>query len=554
VIGPSVPAAGPLDALLVGYEDRENLGLRYLLSSLHAAGLRGEITRYRSNADELVAMARRERPRVIGFSLIFQYMAPDFASVIRRLRDDGYDGHVTMGGHYPSFDTEEILRRIPGLDSVVRFEGEQTLVELAQRLRDERDWHELSGIAHRRGDRIVINPLRSPIHDLDTLPPPDRRGYDYESETLPTAAILGSRGCPWNCTFCSIRPFYEAQGGSLRRFRRPEAVVAEMLDVYRERRVPLFLFQDDDFLAGGRKAREWAHRLADAIVDAGLAGKTAFKISCRSDEIDRDCIEHLQLGGLTHVYMGVEAGAREDLEVMNKHLDPERHLAAGEVLRALDMSFDFGFMLLQPYSTFDTIRSNIRFLDEFVGDGWSVAGFCRMLPYAGTPIKTRLEKEGRMRGDAFEPDYRFLDPRLDLFYDWMLTTFHTRNFTSGGLCHILRAMLFEAGLNLPSRGFTETRRSYLRHLTSVCNRVALYTLGAALDHVESSTSCDLQRDPAFLRGLTAHESEQEDRLTDEVAQLCASLAESRPTGADIGAFDKTWTLAPKAAPALEPST
>lgn len=535
--------------LLVGYEDRDNLGIRYLLSSLRAAGHRGDIVRYSSQPGELIERARRQRPQVIGFSLIFQYMAPDFERVIGALRRAGVDSHVTVGGHYASFDPEEVLQRIPGLDSVVRFEGEQTLIDLAGRLAAGSDWRDIEGIAYRDGGSVTVNPLRPPIKDLDTLPRPDRDSYPYEAEVLPTAAILGSRGCPWDCTFCSIRPFYEAQGGSLRRFRQPAEVVAEMLDLYQDRGVYLYLFQDDDFLAGARFARRWACEIADGLIEAGVAGKLAFKISCRSDEVDRDCLAHLQRGGLTHVYMGVEAGDESDLAAMNKRLKPDVHLAAGRILRDLDMSFDFGFMLLQPYSTFETVRNNIRFLEEFVGDGWAVASFCRMLPYAGTPIKSRLEQEGRLLGTAFEPDYKFLDPKLDIFYDWMLATFHDRNFTSGGLCHILRAMIFEACANLEEKTVSEEQRDAVHFLTSVCNRVALYTLEAAIDHVERSSLAELEAGSSFLEGLTHYEREEEQRLLREVADLYASFGRRRPLASHggipelPGGFDKTWTHA-----------
>jgi radical SAM superfamily enzyme YgiQ (UPF0313 family) len=538
------------DVLLVGYEDRDNLGLRYLLSSLRGAGYRGEIVRYRSDPQQILRMAQQERPLVIGFSLIFQYMAPDFARVIEALRSAKVTAHITMGGHYPSFDPEEVLQRIPGIDTVVRYEGEATLIELVSRLLEERDWRDIDGIAFRRDGEVVINPLRPAIKDLDTLPVPDRQSYDYESEALPTAAILGSRGCPWDCTFCSIRPFYEAQGGALRRFRKPEAVVQEMADLYSERGVSLFLFQDDDFLAGARFAQKWACEIADGLIERDLNGKIAFKMSCRSDEVDRDCLEHLQRGGLTHVYMGVEAGDEGDLLAMNKRLKPSVHIEAGKTLRSLNMSFDFGFMLLQPYSTYQSIRNNIQFLDDFVGDGWAVASFCRMLPYAGTPIKTKLEEEGRLLGNAFEPDYKFLDPKIDLFYDWMLATFHERNFTSGGLCHILRAMLFEAYANLSKKSVTEVQRSYLHHLTSVCNRTALYTLTAALDHIEATPMAELERDNSFLRGLSAHEQAEERQLLQEVAELYGSFASSRRVVEpqvprwQTGAFDKTWTQVP----------
>jgi len=542
-----VSPSGGTQVLLVGYEDRDNLGIRYLLSSLRNAGYSGDIVRYNSDPTNLIARARAENPLVIGFSLIFQYMAPDFGRVISALREAGINAHITIGGHYASFDPEEIMLKIKGLDSVTRFEGERTLIELVGRLANMGDWRNITGIAYRDGGTVHLNPLRPPVNKLDSLPRPDRASFDYESEVLPTAAILGSRGCPWNCTFCSIRPFYEAQGGTLRRFREPGEVVAEMLELYHERGIYLYLFQDDDFLAGSRRARKWACEIADGIIEAGLAGKLAFKISCRSDEVDRDCLAHLQRGGLTHVYMGVEAGDADDLLAMNKHLKPATHIKAGQVMRSLDMSFDFGFMLLQPYSTFKSIRNNIQFLEEFVGDGYAVASFCRMLPYVGTPIKARLEEEGRLLGTAFEPDYKFLDPRIDHFYDWMLTTFHQRNFTSSGLSHILRAMIFEAYINLEEKTVTAEQREHLHYLTAVCNRIALYTLQAALDHIENTPLTELEKAPSFLLSLTSNEREQEALLTHEVTQLYDAFKSRQPLADRFtplpGGFDKSWTHA-----------
>jgi hypothetical protein len=223
-------------------------------------------------------------------------------------------------------------------------------------------------------------------------------------------------------------------------------------------------------------------------------------------------------GGLTHVYMGVESGDAESLARMGKHLQVGTHLRAGAILRSLDVSFDFGFMLMDPWSTFESVRNNIRFLDEFVGDGWSVAPFCRMLPYAGTPVRRQLEAEGRLMGTPFDPDYGFLDPRLDLYYDWMLATFHERNFTTGGLCAQLRYALFETHLRLPAVGRpTPQDRSLVQRLAAVCNRQACRTLATALDYVEAHPIEELQRDREFLNGLSAIERDEEHRLASELA-------------------------------------
>ena len=126
--------------LLIGYQDQDNLGLRYLLSSVLQAGFAGRIETYTADPEPIVALAERLKPDVIGFSLIFQYMSPAFGRVIEALRVAGCRSHITIGGHYPSFDAEEVLQRIPGADSIVRFEGERTLVELMQKLGRREDW------------------------------------------------------------------------------------------------------------------------------------------------------------------------------------------------------------------------------------------------------------------------------------------------------------------------------------------------------------------------------------------------------------------------------
>lgn len=534
--------------LLVGFQDQDNLGLRYLASSIRRAGFVPRIVTYRSDSSELVTLARELEPLAIGFSLIFQYMAPSFGAVIAALREAGVAAHVTMGGHYPSFDYAEVLERIPGLDSIVRFEGEQTLVELLQALASGADWHGVDGLAFRDGARISTSGVRHSLDDLDALPWPERMDVDYEAQALPTASVLGSRGCPWDCSFCSIRPFYEAQPGPLRRLRQPAAIADELLALHQIRGVRVFLFQDDDFLGGGKRARAWATEVADEILARGLGGKIAFKISARSDEIHRDDIARLKEAGLTHVYMGVESGDETGLLHLSKRMQPTAHLRAADILRAEGLSFDFGFMLLEPQSTFDIVRNNVDFLDTFVGDGWTVASFCRMLPYAGAPITKQLAAEGRLLGTPFEPDYRFLDPRLDLFYEWLLRTFHERNFTNRGLCHLLKSLNFEARLRLGSVNVcNDFDRSWAMHLTALANGSATNTLRRAIEHVSARSVEELRAEPEFLDSLTAAEQTAERALTERVVDFYWSLqTRSREALAAAklpGAFENDWTHA-----------
>ncbi|TAH38032.1 MAG: radical SAM protein [Planctomycetota bacterium] len=543
---PHLVTGRPQRVLLVGFQDQDNLGLRYLMSATRAAGHLPEIHTYDTEPASLIARVKSLQPDVIGFSLIFQYMAPSFGQVITALREAGVTAHITMGGHYPSFDYQEVLRRIPGLDSVVRYEGELTLVDLLHHLAAGSDWRSIPGLAGRTADgQVTSSPLREPVADLDALPHPDRASIDYEGSFLPTASILGSRGCPWDCSFCSIRPFYEAQGGPLRRLRKPEAIVAEMIELVERRGVSTFLFQDDDFLATGPRARQWAAQIAGLLQASGHAGSVRFKISCRSDEVHEDNLRQLMAGGLTHVYMGVESGDEIGLSNMNKMLTPAAHLEAGRVLKRLGLSFDFGFMLLDPYSTFDQVLANIRFLEDFVGDGYAVAPFCSMLPYAGTPLRAKLEQEGRLLGTPFDPDYHFLDPKLDFFYDWMLHTFHRRNFTNEGLCHLLRFSLFEARLDRDPNSATAGKAlAYLQYITSVCNRQACNTLRAAVSHIQETPLHSLEQDRSHMDGLTALEWRAQARLTREHEAYRRWFDAELPAGRRLrdAGFDKSWTL------------
>src|SRR5271169_6677421 len=114
--------------------------------------------------------------------------------------------------------------------------------------------------------------------------------------------------------------------------------------------------------------------------------------------------------------MGIESGVEQGLEVLNKEMSVEQNLAGVQTLKDVGINFGYGFMLFDPSSSFDSIRENIQFLRAIVGDGSAAATFSRMLPYGGTPIRDRLQREGRLRGDLTHPDYVFLDPRINEYH------------------------------------------------------------------------------------------------------------------------------------------
>ena len=416
--------------------------------------------------------------------------------------------HITMGGHYPSFDPRSATR-IPGLDSVVRFEGELTLVELLACLERGRDWRRprrarLPGST--TTPTIVVNEHRRSVEDLDALPLPDRSDIDYEHQQLPTASMLGSRGCPWNCSFCSIRPFYEAPGrraapaAPARGDGRPRWSICTAT-----RGVVAFLFQDDDFLAdraaGARLGDASSPRRSDA---ASYAGRSRSRSAAAPTRSTKTIVARLISRRPDARLHGRRVGRRRRLRHMSKQLKPEAHLAAGRILKQLGCRSTSASCCSSPYTRSSIRPQNIDFLEEFVGDGWTVAPFCRTLPYAGTPIAAPARGGRRAcSGRRSSPTTSSSTRGSTSSTTGCSQTFHTAQLHRRRLCHILRCSLFEAHLRMPGANpVIVVERSQLHLPPSPhgdCNRVACYTLRAAIDHIERTPLADLEVDRGLPR-------------------------------------------------------
>ncbi|MGE4375623.1 MAG: radical SAM protein, partial [Methanoculleus sp.] len=127
------------------------------------------------------------------------------AEAVRRVSD----AYIVLGGPHATFMHNEILRENASIDFIVKGEGEYTVLDLYRTLRTGGDLAAVDGIVYRLGgDRIVENPDRPPVEDLDALPYParhlvPRENYRVFDENLPVATMICSRGCPMQCSFCA---------------------------------------------------------------------------------------------------------------------------------------------------------------------------------------------------------------------------------------------------------------------------------------------------------------------------------------------------------------
>jgi hypothetical protein len=180
-----------------------------------------------------------------------------------------------------------------------------------------------------------------------------------------------------------------------------------------------------------------------------------------------------------------------------------------------------GFMLLDPSSSVETIRENIDFLRTVSADGYFPISFCKMLPYAGTPIEAELRLAGRLKGTAAQPYYDFLDPDLDCFDYLVKKIFHRRNSTAeGNIAHLQNASLyFRLAASPDDRGLTEVVEAELRRLTTRSNKMALETLETLLEETVSQGSEALLAEQETVMKIAEREWNEEMIIEAELRAL-----------------------------------
>ena len=422
----------------VAFQEQDNLGVGYISSVLMQAGFNIKIIDFRSGKEEILTQIMRHQPLVVGFSIIFQYHIDDFKDLIYYLREHGVNCHFSAGGHYPSLRYKDLLTTIPELDSIVLFEGEYSFLELVQTIYTGKEWKHIEGIAYSEKGTHKANPLRPLEEDLDRFPIPVRRPLREYVLGKKYATLLAGRGCFYHCSFCSIREFYSRPPGPIKRMRHPEMVVKEMELLYKQLNASVFMFQDDDFPVAGNRGNEWLTRFCEELAKKGLNEKILWKINCRPDEVETDRFKLMKNSGLFLVYLGIESGTDDGLRLMNKKMKAETSLKTATMLKELDIQYDFGFMLFDPSSAYQSILDNLDFLENLCSDGSSPITFCKMLPYAETQIERQLKKMGRLKGKFGFMNYEFYDLSLNHFYDFTKDCFRDWITDHEGLLNIAR--------------------------------------------------------------------------------------------------------------------
>jgi len=269
---------------------------------------------------------RTWRPEVIGFSLNYLANVPEVVDLAREAKDVLPDCRVLVGGHSASFVAAELLADADGaIDCVVRGEGEAVAPRVLQAFAGGPPLASLPGVV--TADGRGAPPLLVP--DLAAHPPARRlarrRRRYFIGELDPCASIEFTRGCPWDCAFCSAWTFY----GRSYRMLSPEAAVE---DLARIREPNVFIVDDVAFIRP-----EHGLAIADAVERRGI--RKRYYLETRADVLlrNREVFARWTRLGLRYMFLGIEAIDEEGLRLHRKRVHVDQNMRALEIARALGL-------------------------------------------------------------------------------------------------------------------------------------------------------------------------------------------------------------------------
>jgi anaerobic magnesium-protoporphyrin IX monomethyl ester cyclase len=388
------------------------LGLGYLAAVLERAGHQVQIYDAVVENEPLGDALDRDKFELVGISST----TPLINEAWEAARQAKAHGAITiLGGPHPTLLPDESMQR-PEVDLVVRGEGEDAIVEIASNLQsltanllspqcfERAVWSRIAGLSFRdEHGEIVHNPPRPLREDLDSIPFPAHHLFKIEryanlqplTDGLNPKAraytIVTSRGCPYNCIYCS-----KAITGRIWRPRSPENVVAEWRWLVRDLQATEIGVTDDTMTLDLERAKTICRMLIAEGLNT-VPWITIHGINVRNT--DEELLRLMKQAGCKRVGFGVESGNQCVLDSIKKQqtVDEVRRAFANAKKVGLETMGFFIFGL--PTDTEETMEDTIRLALELDPE---LANFMIAAPYPGTEMYDIILQEGHL----FSHDWR----------------------------------------------------------------------------------------------------------------------------------------------------
>ena len=382
------------------------LGLMYVAAVLEKAGHAVQI--YDADPEyqaTIISEIKDFNPDLIGLSFLTvgYQRAFNFLKIMKAAMPDK---KYCSGGVHTSVKPKETLEAFD-LDFIVVGEGEDTMIEVCERLGSGKDLTNVNGVMYRKDGEIVVNEGREMIKDLDTIPFPARHLIDMKPYLKPPGIIRGhadsnqttivtSRGCPFQCIYCGSHNIF----GRKTRRRSVKNVVDEIEHLHKNFGITGIYYCDDTFTLSPKWVKEYCEELKKRKLDIKWAGQS------RVDQTDINLMKLMKESGLVQLDFGVESGSEKILKVLGKGGAGDRKSQIKQsfkLCKELDIRTLATFIIGSPEETKEDIDESFQVAKDIDAD---YTAFYFLTPYPGTAIYEMAIEKG------------WLDPNIPFSEIW----------------------------------------------------------------------------------------------------------------------------------------
>lgn len=362
------------------------LNLMYLAAALEKASIPVKIMDddlYQVGFEKMASLASKINPTVVGVTATTATIknALEYVKSIKKVLPNAL---TVLGGAHPTFLPAETLKSEESLDVVIMGEGEETIVDLAEKYNKTGNsgLSEVRGITYNDDDKIRITEPRPLIKDLDSLPFPARHLVPFKSYELSNQAggMITSRGCVFSCNYCSSSLIM----GKKFRTRSPENVADELEELSHKYGLREVAFLDDIFMLNKKRAG----MIADEINNRDL--DVSFIASSRVNTVDGPLLKSLKNSGMSTLYCGVESGSQRVLDMMGKGITLKQAEDAFKIAKKVGVDVVGSFILGYPGETVKEMDQTIDFSIKLDPD---YSQYSILTPFPGTPIYYELKQK-----------------------------------------------------------------------------------------------------------------------------------------------------------------
>ena len=303
------------------------------------------------------------------------------------------DVPIVLGGPICTPNPNLLLKSVEA-DICCIGDGEETIMELSRVFDQDMNILDVKGIFFKEGGKLHNNGARSLEKNLKYYDFPAWDLFDVQRylkspgilKSKPAMHLIGSRGCPFACRFCST------SNKTIRR-RTAESVVQEIEILYAKYNIDHFEFVDEFFFFNEKSLVDFCDTLLKKEIKI-----TWFALG-RANVVDKFSIESLQLlkkSGCNWMGMGVESGSQKILDAMNKGITVEVSASVIKKLRDCGIMPACSFIIGYPGETEDTIRETIEFCKDNL---FPSVRFNYLTPIPGSPVYEEALKKGFIKDE-----------------------------------------------------------------------------------------------------------------------------------------------------------